>query len=244
MLWGTMKLPAPLHSWKLSPKDAVRLQTQLAGRVMVQASKQSMRRIAGLDAAFSKKEGKCIASVVLWDSETREVIEQHAVVEPLTFPYVPGLLSFREAPALLAALKRLKESPDVLMCDGQGIAHPRRFGIASHLGVWSGLPSIGAAKSRLTGVHSEPPFPRGSRVPLWSDVRPEESPEIIGAVLRTQSGLKPLYVSVGHRLSLAQACQVVLQCTTRFRMPEPTRLADRLVTARKKKAGANPAGDE
>ncbi len=138
------------------------------------------------------------------------------------FPYVPGYLSFREIPAVLAVLERLTVRPDVILCDGQGIAHPRRCGLASHLGVVSGLPTIGVAKSRLVGDHDEPGLNRGDWVPLM------DKGEIIGAVLRTRTGVKPIYVSIGHRVGLETAIRLVLACTPRFRLPETTRAADRL----------------
>jgi deoxyribonuclease V len=141
----------------------------------------------------------------------------------LTFPYVPGLLSFREVPGLLAGLRKLRRPPDLLMCDGQGRAHPRRFGLACHVGVICNLPTIGCAKSRLLGTHEAVAARRGSRAAL------RDGDEIIGEVLRTQNGVKPLYVSVGHRVSPDQARQIVLKCSTRHRLPEPTRLADRRV---------------
>ncbi len=140
------------------------------------------------------------------------------------FPYVPGYLSFREAPAVLAALAKLRTRPDLLLCDGQGRAHPRRFGLACHLGVLTGLPSIGVAKSLLLGVHGPLPEPKGSWVAL------KDKGEVIGAALRTRAGVKPVYVSIGHRVSLATAIDYVLRCTPRYRLPETTRLAHRLAS--------------
>ena len=139
---------------------------------------------------------------------------------------MPGLLSFREVPALLAALEALDQMPDLLLCDGQGLAHPRRFGLACHLGVLSGLPSIGVAKSRLIGEHAEPGLEKGSWVPLLDDG------ETIGAVLRTRHGVRPLYISIGHRVALETAIAYVLACTPRYRLPETTRLADRLASSK------------
>jgi deoxyribonuclease V len=181
-----------------------------------------------LDAAFSPDESHCLAAVVLWDVVEQRVVEEHTGQCPLAFPYIPGLLSFREAPALVAALRRLEHPPDALMCDGQGLAHPRRFGIACHLGVICDLPAIGCAKSRLAGAHGEPGRPRGSIAPL------RDGNEVIGSVLRTQNGIKPVYVSIGHRMDLTTAERLVLDCAVRYRLPEPTRLADRLVAAWKK----------
>jgi deoxyribonuclease V len=183
--------------------------------------------VAGLDGAFSPDGSRCIAGVVLWDLLEGRVAEQHTATAKLRFPYIPGLLSFREIPAWVAALRKLGRRPDVLMCDGQGIAHPRRFGIASHLGVLCNLPAIGCAKSRLIGAHDAPPARRGGRAPL------RHGDEVIGTVLRTQTGVRPVYVSLGHRISLAAAEALVLSCACKYRLPEPTRLADRLVAAAK-----------
>jgi deoxyribonuclease V len=223
-----MIIPRAPHSWRLSPAAAIRVQRELAGRIATASAPGPFRWIAGLDAAFSPDGRECIAGVVLWDRPTGSVIEQHTARRPLRFPYVPGLLSFREVPALLAALRKLRQRPDVLMCDGQGRAHPRRFGLACHLGLLCGLPSIGCAKSRLIGTHHEPGLRRGSRASLT------DRGELIGEVLRTQPGVRPLYVSVGHGLSLEQCRGLVLECATRFRLPEPTRLADRLVARAKR----------
>jgi deoxyribonuclease V len=146
------------------------------------------------------------------------------VREPTRFPYVPGYLSFREVPAILGALASLDSPPDLILCDGQGLAHPRRFGLACHLGVLTGLPTIGVAKSRLIGTHVEVPQHKGAWVPLLDD------DEIIGAVLRTRDGVQPLYVSVGHRVDLSTAIDFVLRCTTRYRLPETTRWAHKLAS--------------
>lgn len=218
-----MKLPPPLHVWPRTALSALKLQSELAGRVRVQLLERWPRRIAGLDAAASPDGAFLVGGVVLWDLKTARVLEQHTVWRRARFPYVPGLLSFRETPVLLAALRRLRQPPDLLLCDGQGVAHPRRFGLASHLGVLCDLPAIGCAKSRLCGQAEEPPPHRGAFTELKS------GNEIIGAVLRTQAGIKPVYVSVGHRCDLLGAIAVVLACTTRYRLPEPTRLADRQV---------------
>jgi deoxyribonuclease V len=171
-----------------------------------------------------------VAAVVLWDLEERSVIEEHVARRPVTFPYVPGLLSFREAPAVLAALRKLRAMPDAVMLDGQGRAHPRRFGLACHVGLICDLPAIGCAKSRLTGRHEEPGRERGARASLEDD-----EGRILGTVLRTQDGVRPVFVSVGHKMDLLSAEQTVLVCATRYRLPEPTRLADRLVAAAKRR---------
>jgi deoxyribonuclease V len=173
----------------------------------------------------------CIAAAVVWDVKRQRVVEQHVVRKPLTFPYVPGLLSFREAPAIVAALRKLQSEPDVFLFDGQGYAHPRRFGLACHVGLWIDRPSIGCAKSVLVGVCDEPGRSRGSRSPL------DDDGECIGVALRTRDGIKPVYVSVGHDLSLDSATRVVLACCTKYRLPEPTRRADKLVAEGKRDRG-------
>ncbi|HXP63486.1 MAG TPA: deoxyribonuclease V, partial [Dongiaceae bacterium] len=222
-----MRVPRAPHSWRLTPKQAIALQREMSGLVCRSGSAEGFRFVAGLDGAFSPDGSQCIAGVVLWDLQERRVAEQHTATAKLSFPYIPGLLSFREIPAWVAALRKLRQAPDVLMCDGQGIAHPRRFGIASHLGVICGLPAAGCAKSRLVGTHDEPAVRRGGRAPL------RDKDEIIGTVLRTQTGINPVFVSVGHRLGLASAEAMVLECALKYRLPEPTRLADRLVAAAK-----------
>lgn len=222
-----MKIAEAPHGWNVSPARAIEIQRELAARIRRRPPRGPLRRVAGLDAAFSRDGRSCIAGVVVWDRFSRRVIEQHIARRRLAFPYVPGLLSFREAPALLAALRKLRAAPDALMCDGQGLAHPRRFGLACHIGLIAGLPALGCAKSRLTGDHFQPGRARGARVPLT------ERGEVIGAVLRTREGVKPVYVSIGHDFDLASAIRLVLQCTAGYRLPEPARLADRLVSEAK-----------
>jgi deoxyribonuclease V len=213
----------------VTPKQAVAVQRRLASRVKQCRPRKAIRFVAGADAAFPKHAEQCVAAVVLWDLEEQTVLEEHVAVRKLNFPYVPGLLSFREAPALLAALRKLRRTPDCLMLDGHGLAHPRRFGIACHVGVICRRPTIGCAKSRLTGVHHEPGIERGSRTPLV------DGELTLGTVLRTRDGVKPVFVSVGHQVDLATAEQVVFDCAVRYRLPEPTRLADRLVATAKGK---------
>ena len=212
------------HRWDITPREAVMLQRQLCGLVERSDRLGTVQRVAGVDVGF--EAGNTItraAVVVLRFPELAP--EHHAIARrPTSFPYVPGLLSFREIPAVLMALEQLPQLPDLLLCDGQGIAHPRRFGIASHLGVLTGLPAIGVAKSRLVGEHEELPPEKGSWVPLRDD------DEVIGAVLRTRSGVAPLYISSGHRVSLETAIDYVLACTTRYRLPETTRWAHRLAS--------------
>jgi len=219
-----MKLPPPIHRWSLTPKAGIRLQERLASRVRIEPIRGSVRLVAGTDLAFSKDGQRCVAGVVVWDRQARVVVEEVVAWRPVRFPYVPGLLSFRETPAVLAAVRRLKAIPDLFMFDAHGLAHPRRLGLACHAGLLIDRPSVGCAKSRLCGEHGNPPAPPGRSVPLIHDH------ETVGAVLRTRRGVKPIYVSVGHRLTLDDALRVVMACVTRYRLPEPTRLAHILVT--------------
>ena len=189
--------------------------------------------VAGIDCAFL--DDSVIAVAVVWDIPGRRVRETRAARAPLTFPYVPGLLSFREVPVMLAVLRRLQTPVQGILCDGQGIAHPRRFGLASHLGLIVGLPTVGCAKSRLCGTHREPGKKRGSVAALT------DRGERIGSVLRTRDGVRPVYVSPGHLCDHDSSIDCVLACGAGFRVPEPTRLADRLV-ARYKKAGTFRGG--
>jgi deoxyribonuclease V len=225
-----MKIPRPPHRWNVSPSRAIEIQESLAGRISRAKSPGPLRRIAGIDVAFTRDGRTCIAAAVVWDSEQRQAIEQRTATRPLKFPYVPGLLSFREAPAVLAALRRLETTPDVLMCDGQGYAHPRRFGLACHVGLIVDLPTVGCGKSRLCGEHRQPGRRRGSKAPLMHDG------EIIGIVLRTRDGVRPVYVSIGHRIDLPTEERLVLASAVGYRLPEPTRRADRLVAAVKRGA--------
>ena len=224
-----MKIPRPPHNWSVSPQQAVAIQKTLALSVKQGRPSRTIRYIAGVDAAYSPAGSFCVAGVVLWDLRAGEVVEGHTATRRLTFPYIPGLLTFREAPAIIAALRRLRRPPDCLMCDGQGIAHPRRCGIATHLGIIVGLPAIGCAKSCLIGTYCMPGESRGaSSLLTFND-------EIIGAVLRTRDHVKPVFVSVGHDLDLATAMNLTLDCARGFRLPEPTRLADHLVRSVRKK---------
>jgi deoxyribonuclease V len=224
-----LKIPRPPHNWSVSPRQAVAIQKKLGRAVRQNRPARPLRYIAGVDAAFSVDGFFCLAGVVLWDLQAGAVVESRSAVRRLTFPYIPGLLTFREAPAIIAALRRLHHRPDCLMCDGQGIAHPRRCGIATHLGLLAGLPSIGCAKSRLTGIFRLPGKTRGARSALVS------GEEIIGAVLRTRDRVKPVFVSVGTGLDLDTAVNITLACGRGFRLPEPTRLADQLVAREKRK---------
>lgn len=212
-----------LH-WPKTVAQARAIQQSLRHRVITRDRLRVPRRVAGIDVGFEQDGSITRAAVVVLDFPSLEPVE-HAVVRRKTrFPYVPGYLSFREAPAALAALRRLRRDPDLIVCDGQGFAHPRRFGLACHLGLLANLPSIGVAKSRLIGEHAMLGSRRGEWVPLVDDG------ERIGAVLRTRTGVRPVYVSVGYRISLETAIDYVLGCTTRYRLPETTRQAHRLAS--------------
>ncbi len=214
----------PLHRWDVSPRRAIGIQRELAARVeRIPPPGFAPRVVAGLDAAFPRGGATCVAAAVAWRVPDRKVVEESVVRAPLRFPYIPGLLSFREAPALLEALDRLRTPVDALLVDGQGLAHPRRFGLACHLGLLADLPAVGAAKSRLIGEHAEAGPHRGNRVPL------RHRGERIGTVLRTRDRVRPLFVSIGHRVDLSVAERLVLACGIGFRLPEPVRLADLLV---------------
>ena len=226
-----MEVPRAPHRWLVTPRQASAIQRRMASRVRQVPLGAPPRVVAGLDAAFSRDDRRCLAAAVVWDMRAQTVIEQHVAVRSLTFPYVPGLLSFREGPAVLAALRQLRTPPDALICDGHGLAHPRRFGIACHVGVILNRPTIGCAKSRLIGAHRQPESRRGSAAPLL------DAGEVIGSVLRTQDGIKPVFVSVGHLIDLGGAQRSVLACAIRYRLPEPCRLADQLVGAAKRAMG-------
>jgi deoxyribonuclease V len=212
------------HPWEVSPKEAMAIQERLSQAVVVEDDLGPVRTVAGVDIGFLEKNTITRAAVVVLSFPELELVDQAIVHRPTTFPYVPGLLSFREAPAALEALERLSIRPDLLLCDGQGRAHPRRFGLACHLGLLSGIPSVGVAKSRLVGVHEQVAEERGSRQPLMLEG------EVIGTVLRTRMAVKPVYVSIGHRVNLETAVDYVLRCAPKYRLPETTRWADSLAS--------------
>lgn len=208
-----------LHDWPLNIHEAVALQTRLASRVSQEDAHPSVKYIAGVDVSASKSRGEGTAAVVILDYPGLKLVEAQIIRGNIDFPYVPGLLTFREAPLVLMAFERVTTAPDLVFIDGQGIAHPRRFGIAAHIGLILGIPTIGCAKSRLCGTYDEPTQERGS----FSDLK--DGDETIGAVLRTKTGTNPVFISVGHKISLRQAVEWVLACCQGFRLPEPARLA-------------------
>ena len=203
------------------------LQRELAPQVVRDGNPGDVRLVAAADIAFVERtrgwaSGKARAAVVLMSYPELALVEQHVIEAPVTFPYVPGLLSFREIPALALVFERLSRAPDLLLVDGQGIAHPRRFGIAAHVGLLAGVPTIGCAKSRLCGEAAEPGPDRGSTTELV------DNGEVVGLVVRTKDCVKPLFVSVGHMIGVQEAADWVLRLAPTHRLPEPIRLADRL----------------
>ncbi len=213
-----MKFPK-LHSWDVTPKEAVALQRELAGRVRTDVAVTACTLVAGADCSYNRFSSTLYAGVVVLRADDLTVVERKGVVGEMTFPYVPGLLTFREAPILLQAFAKLEHTPDVVLYDGQGYAHPRRLGIASHLGLWVGVPFVGCAKTRLVGKFDEPGREAGSATPLI------DRDEVIGKVVRTKTGVKPLFISPGHLIDIDSAVRWVLATTRKYRLPEPTRLA-------------------
>jgi deoxyribonuclease V len=212
------------HNWDVDIAEAKIIQEQLRHQVITEDDLGPVRLVAGVDVGFEEDGTVTRAAVAVLALADLQLVESAVVRQPTTFPYVPGFLSFREIPALLEALAQLKTHPDLLLCDGQGIAHPRGLGIASHLGVLTDMPTIGVGKSRLVGRHEPVGLEKGSRQPLWY------KGEIVGTVLRTRTNTKPLYVSLGHRVSLETAVHYTLLCTPKYRLPETTRQAHRLAS--------------
>jgi deoxyribonuclease V len=226
-----------LHNWNLSYSRAREVQADLACKVEYMRLKKGPKLIAGIDCAFSRDGERIFAVVVVLRPPQFELAETVSASRKVTFPYIPGLLSFREAPVCLAAIEKLQTSPEVFIIDGQGIAHPRRLGLAAHLGLFLDQPTIGCAKSRLTGTYEEPPLEKGG-YSLLKDEKSKQNTqsEIIGAVVRTRTNVKPVFVSVGHKCLLEDAIRVVLDCAVKYRLPEPTRLAHQAVSKLKLKA--------
>ncbi len=219
-----MNIP-DLTDWPTNTTAAKQVQQQLAPQVIRHNQLPGhIRYVAGVDVGFEDSGHITRAAVAVLRFPQLEIHEQAIQREPTRLPYIPGYLSFREVPAILGALAQLTTPPDLILCDGQGIAHPRRFGLACHLGVLLDRPTIGVAKSRLIGRHTEPAVEKGA----WTELVQNE--EIIGAVLRTRSNISPLYISIGHRIDLPTAIEYVLRCTTRYRLPETTRWAHRLAS--------------
>ncbi|MCX4026398.1 deoxyribonuclease V [Endozoicomonas sp. SM1973] len=211
------------HPWDLAEAEALELQGQLAAKVIKEDKFSEIHYVAGVDVAYEKHSNQLIAAVVVLNASTLQIVETATASGFAQFPYIPGLFSFRELPPLIKALEKLSMEPDLIICDGQGIAHPRRFGLACHLGVLYNIPTIGCGKTRLIGEAGTIERVRGSCAELI------DNEEVIGCVLRTQSDVKPIYVSIGHRVCLATACEWILKLSPKYRLPETTRQADQLV---------------
>ncbi|HEY0080880.1 MAG TPA: deoxyribonuclease V [Pyrinomonadaceae bacterium] len=214
-----------LHEWNLTPREAVELQKRLRERVRIEPLARKIETVAGADISFNKYSTTLYAGIVVLRLPSLEVVEEVGVVSETKFPYVPGLLSFRESPSVLEAWSKLKTEPDAVMFDGQGLAHPRRVGIACHVGLLIDRPTFGCAKSVLVGKYEEPPEERGEWTPLV------DKGETVGAALRTKTRVQPIYVSPGHLIDLAGAIDLTLRCDGGYRQPEPTRRAHLLVNA-------------
>jgi len=221
-----------LHPWTLTPDQAIALQKEMRSRLLLTWDDRPVAAVGGVDVSI-KGETARAAIVILRYPDLAPLTSATADV-PLTFPYIPGLLAFREIPAILAAWDKLTPKPDLVMVDGQGIAHPRGMGIASHLGLWIECPTIGVAKSRLYGAHVEPGPGKGDRALLYDERDPKR---VIGAVLRTRPGTTPLYISPGHLIDLEHSIRFVLDCVTQYRLPEPTRWAHNVGAGRQLPAG-------
>lgn len=214
--------PVFLHPWNLSPQEAIHLQQEMRSRVIIEPLTAQIRTVGGVDVGFH--EGKARAAIAVVELPGLSLVDSACIDTEVAFPYVPGLLSFRELPAALAAIERLTVRPDVFMVDGQGLAHPRRFGLACHLGVLLDHPTIGCAKSVLVGKYGALAEPAGSSAEIF------DKEEVVGAALRLRRGCKPVIISIGHRVDLASASALVQSCASGYRLPEPTRLAHRLAS--------------
>jgi deoxyribonuclease V len=208
-----------LHAWDLTPTEAVALQRQLASRIVIDTPLSACERIAGADVSYNRFSSTFYAGVVVVRVADCEVLERQGAIAESPFPYIPGLLSFRESPALLKAFAKIRTRPDAVMCDGQGLAHPRRFGVACHLGLWLDLPTIGCAKSHLVGDFDDPPAEGGSTARL------RLAGAVVGEVVRTKTRTRPLFISPGHKIDVASSTHWVLETCRGYRVPEPTRQA-------------------
>jgi deoxyribonuclease V len=226
-----------LHDWTMTPREAVELQKSLRERVRLAPLKKEIKTIAGADISFNKFSTVLYAGIVVMSLPSLEVFEEVGVVSETKFPYVPGLLSFRESPSVLEAWAKLKVEPDAVMFDGQGIAHPRRVGIASHVGLIINRPTLGCAKSVLVGKYEEPKAERGN----WTELI--DKGEVVGAAVRTKTNVQPIFVSPGHLIDLESAIKLTLACDGGYRQPEPTRRAHHLVNALRR-GEREPSGDE
>jgi len=210
-----------LHSWICTPQEASEIQIRLQRKVSQRNQFKKIKYLAGCDTAFDLKNELAFAGVIVYSFPQLKEIDRQCAVYKTPFPYIPGMLAFREAPVLLAAIEKLKIKPDLFVFDGHGLAHPRRFGIASHLGVYLNKPTIGCAKSRLCGEYKEPNKKAGSISKLT-----DKEGKVIGAVVRTRDHVRPIFISIGHKIDLDTSCKMILKCVGRYRVPKPTREAD------------------
>lgn len=211
------------HRWNIGEMEAIKIQQELAQQVIKEDSFEQIHYVAGVDVAYSQTNDTLIAAIVILETDTLNLVESVVVEDTVQFPYIPGLFSFRELPPIIKAFDKVKITPQLVVCDGQGLAHPRRFGLACHLGVLYDIPAIGCGKTKLLGDYNEPGQHRGAQSPLI------DNREIIGNVLRTQNNINPIFVSIGHRISLTTASDWILRLSPKYRLPETTREADQLV---------------
>lgn len=211
-----------LHRWDVEPAEAIEIQQSLAADVVLAGTADEVANVAGLDVAYDTDSDRLAAAVVVLDASSLEAVEQVVVIDRVRFPYEPGLFAYRELPALLDALDRLRTAPDLLVFDGHGYAHSRRFGLACHGGLWAGIPSIGCAKTPFVGTPGPLGPERGDQTPMM------DSGELVGFALRTRTGVKPVYVSPGHLIGFDEATRWALRLSARYRLPEPIRAADQL----------------
>jgi len=206
-----------LHSWEVNPQEAIKIQKDLRSNISLKKSFSKINKIAGADVSYY--QNKMIAGVVIFEFTNLKIIERQSFISTVTFPYIPGLLTFREGPSLLAAFKKIKNDPDIILFDGQGIAHPRRMGIATHLGLFLDKPTIGCAKSKLSGKYTSVGEEKGDYTLL------KEGKEVLGAVLRTRRKVKPIFISPGYKIDLSNSIEITLKCIVKYRLPVPVREA-------------------
>ena len=221
-----------LHPWQISPREAIAIQKSMAAQVVKTGHLESVKYVAGADVSTEKNSSLAYAGVVVMSFPGLELVEEQGIAFELSFPYIPGLLAFREAPPLLKVFEKIEHEPDLILFDGQGIAHPRGMGIASHVGLLLNKPSIGCAKSLLTGHFEEPAMEQGSFSYLYNDHK-----RIIGAVVRTRTGIQPVFVSIGHRIDLMTAVKFVQACSSGYRIPDPIRQAHHFVNRLRRSQG-------
>jgi deoxyribonuclease V len=226
-----------LHPWQVTTHEAIAIQKRLRAQVITENTVGEVRYIAGADISTSKDSPKAYVGVVVLSYPALEIVEERGLEDEVPFPYVPGLLAFREGPALIKAFEQLTTEPDVIVFDGQGLAHPRGMGIATHMGLMFDKPSIGCAKSLLFGRYQEPDLEKGA----WAELRDPQG-HIIGAVVRSKPKTTPIFVSIGHRMDLPTAIRLLIECTRGVRIPEPTRLAHNFVTQLSR--GSRRQGDQ